>query len=208
MGRRKGTVIDRQQVIEKALAVIDRDGLDGLNIRKLGDEIGFNGASLYHHFKDKDEILYEVQHLLLETEGWMPAPGKDADWREVVSIAVTRHRASLLKHPNCAPLMVLPNRARSLGARERLASMMLERGVPARLVYTIIDSTEVLAYGSALLNPQNESPRDRLNLDGRSDLPNLRKVLKASSSSADRLFKSQLDALLDGWETLIAQEGA
>jgi TetR/AcrR family transcriptional regulator, tetracycline repressor protein len=204
VGRRKGTVIDRQAVIEKALEVIDRDGLDGLNIRKLGDEIGFNGASLYHHFKDKDEILREVQHYLMETEGLAPDPGEHTHWREVVSLAVTRHRASMLKHPNCAPLMVGPARLRSFGARERLASMMLDQGVPARLIYTIIDSVEVLASGSALLNPQNEPPRERLNIEGRTDLPNLRKALRSSGNSSDRVFKAQLNVLLDGWETLIA----
>lgn len=207
VGRRKGTVIDRQAVIVKALEVIDRDGLDGLNIRKLGDEIGFNGASLYHHFKDKEEILREVQHHLMETEGLAPAAGADAHWRDVVSLAVTRHRASMLKHPNCAPLMVGPSRLRSFGARERLASMMLEQGVPARLIYAIIDSVEVLASGSALLNPQNDAPGERLNLEGRTDLPHLRKMLRATGSSSDRIFKLQLDALLDGWETLIDSGG-
>jgi AcrR family transcriptional regulator len=206
VGRRKGTVIDRQAVIAKALEVIDRDGLEGLNIRKLGDEIGFNGASLYHHFKDKSEILREVQHYLLETEGLAPAIGTDTHWREVVSLAVTRQRAMLLRHPNCAPLMVSPSRARSLGARERLAALMLEQGVPARLVFSIIDSVEVLAYGSALLNPQNEGPRERFSIDGRSDLPSLRKVLRSGGSSPDRVFKAQLDALLDGWATVIANE--
>ena len=49
----------RTRALEEALRIIDDEGLDALSIRRLADVLGVKGASLYHHFKDKDDrILY------------------------------------------------------------------------------------------------------------------------------------------------------
>lgn len=45
--------------------IIDEHGLQGLSIRRLAEALGVNGASLYHHFRNKDEILAGVAELAL-----------------------------------------------------------------------------------------------------------------------------------------------
>jgi hypothetical protein len=121
---------------------------------------------------------------------------------------VARYRAALLKHPNIAPLMA-PGMMRPLGiaGRESMIEKMLDAGVPLELTYPIIDSIETLAFGSALLNPEQARPRERFKVDNAEDYPRLDSALRVAPASADRLFRTQLDALLDGWTTLIAQEG-
>lgn len=47
----------RQQVIDAALRVIHRRGLDKTTIRDIADEAGFSIGVLAHYFKDKDDIL-------------------------------------------------------------------------------------------------------------------------------------------------------
>ena len=66
MPRPKEPLIKPAEAVATALEVIDRDGLDGFNIRKLAHELGVNPSSLYHHFHDKNEILNRVCGLVLE----------------------------------------------------------------------------------------------------------------------------------------------
>lgn len=195
--------------MKTALALIDRDGTETFSIRRLGDELGVNGASLYHHFKDKDEILDGVRRLVMREGGVQATDSSRLTWREYAARSVARYRAALLKHPNIAPLMA-PGMMRPLGitGREYLVGRMVEAGVPLHLAYPIIDSIETLAFGSALLNPEQVPPRQRFKVGNAEDYPNLDRALKATSTSADRLFRLELDALLDGWTELIAREAS
>ncbi len=206
MGRPKTPLINRDDAITTALALIDRDGLETFSIRRLGDELGVNGASLYHHFKDKDEILDGVRRLVLRESGVLATGSKPLTWREYAARSVARYRAALLKHPNIAPLMA-PGMMRPLGiaGRESMIETMLDAGVPLALTYPIIDSIETLAFGSALLNPEQARPRDRFKVDNAESYPQLDRALRTAPTSADRLFRLQLDALLDGWTAQIAQ---
>jgi TetR/AcrR family tetracycline transcriptional repressor len=202
-------VIDRAEVIVKAIEIIDADGLDALSIRRLGKELGVNGASLYHHFQDKEEILQGVRLLVLQEARVLPPTAKGATWHDYVTRSVARYRAALLRHPNTAPLMA-PEIMRpvGLGHRERLVAKMIEEGIPVRYCYPIIDSAETLAFGSALLNPRQLSPRDRFAGRSKDGLPHLDRAIRSTSRSAERLFTLELQALLTGWATTIERDSA
>lgn len=155
-----------------ALDVIDRDGLESFNIRRLAQELGVNPSSLYHHFHDKDEILNGVCRLVLD-EARVVAPLRAAaSWQDYVKKSVARFRRALMSHPNVAPLMT-PNGP--LGGFDdsivhRGEVVLDEQGVPDEYIHPIIESINALAFGSAMLNP-----------------------------SPDRSFEMQIDALLEGW---------
>jgi AcrR family transcriptional regulator len=44
-------------IAEVALAVVDTDGLDGLTMRRVAEELGTGPASLYAHVADKNEMI-------------------------------------------------------------------------------------------------------------------------------------------------------
>lgn len=203
MGRPKALLVDRGEVVAKALDIIDKDGLGALSLRRLGTELGVTGAALYHHFADKNEILRGVAERVMA--GSVPKIS-GATWEEYVLESVTRYRAALLAHPNAAPLMqsrggrqVFDN-----APREYIVTLMLQDGVPRRLCYPIIDSMETMAYGAAMMNPRSLPLHERLGLQGPSEQPNLQKVVRATPKAAERLFQLQLEALLAGWKALIA----
>lgn len=206
MGRPKVPLVDREEVVAKALDIIDRDGLDALSLRRLGTELGVTGAAMYHHFADKDEILRGVVELVLSREVLPKLKG--GTWEDYVMGSVTRYRAALLAHPNAAPLMS-PRGAQppfDNRLREFIVTKMLEVGVPKRFCYPIMDSAECLAFGSAIMNPRQLPIHERLGLHGRSDQPNLQKVVRATAKAADRVFGLELQALLEGWKAMIAAE--
>ena len=208
MGRPKVPLIDRDEAIAKALELIDLDGIEAFSIRKLGGALGVNGASLYHHFKDKDEILHGVRLLILrEARVFLPA-SKNATWQDYVAKSVTRYRAALLAHPNAAPLMT-PGRMRPIGLahRDHLVTKMLKDGVPPHYCYPIIDSVETLGFGSALFNPQQLPPGQRFAPLPLDELPGLDLAVRSAFRTADRLFRLELQALLEGWTALIDREG-
>ena len=79
MARPRVPLISRRKALEAALQIIDGEGLKALSIRRLGEVMNVNGASLYHHFKDKDDILVGVAQLALAD---VTAPRSDSDnWR-------------------------------------------------------------------------------------------------------------------------------
>ncbi len=51
------TGLDRQQIIETALQLLNDVGLKNLTTRRLAERLGVRSASLYWHIKDKDELL-------------------------------------------------------------------------------------------------------------------------------------------------------
>lgn len=201
MARPKTPLIERAAVVAKALEIIDRDGLDGFNIRKIGKELGVNGASLYHHFSDKEAILHGVRLRVIRESnvGDPPAPGEP--WQRYLHRTTAGYRRSLLRHPNVAPLLspAVVLRPFSFLLRERVAAKLLQDGVPPRLVFPIMDSAETLAYSSALLNPRQLTPDARLDPRPDDEVPSLTRSLQAAPRSPDQLFDLQLGALIDGW---------
>ncbi len=63
-GRRQA--LDRQTIIQTALVLLDKVGIDALSTRRLAAELGIKSASLYWHFKDKNELLNEMSGAMFE----------------------------------------------------------------------------------------------------------------------------------------------
>ena len=208
MPRPKEPLIKPAEAVATALEVIDRDGLDGFNIRKLAQELGVNPSSLYHHFHDKNEILNRVCVLVLEESRVLAPLRVDAPWQVYVKKSVAQYRRALMRHPNVAPLMTpngpLGNFGDSLGRRG--VAVQLAQGVPAKYIYAIIDSINSLAFGSALLNPQSSEEDAQIGPAPTSDVAGLSEVLRSAPRSRDRLFEMQIDALLEGWTAILDRE--
>lgn len=209
MPRPKQPLIKPAEAVAKALEVIDRDGLDGFNLRLLAQELGVNPSSLYHHFHDKNDILNRVCLLVLdESRVFAPMRVDEAAWQVYVKKSVALYRRALMRHPNVAPLMTpggpLGHFSDSLGRRG--VTEMLAEGVPSKYIFAIIDSVNSLAYGSALLNPQSDGADGQLGLAANSDVPGLSEVLRSAPRSPERLFEMQVDALLEGWTAILDRE--
>jgi AcrR family transcriptional regulator len=49
--------LTKAAVVERALTLVDKTGLDALTMRKLATELGVTPMALYWHFRGKDELL-------------------------------------------------------------------------------------------------------------------------------------------------------
>ena len=51
------TRLNRSAVVDRALALADREGLEALTIRRLATELGVTPMALYWHFRSKEELI-------------------------------------------------------------------------------------------------------------------------------------------------------
>jgi AcrR family transcriptional regulator len=201
-------VIDKYAVLSAALVIVDREGLAALNIRRLGDELGVHGASLYHYFESKDDILQGVQGLALARLRVHEIEAVGRSWQDWLIDMTIAFREALLAHPNVAPLMMHGESNKLLGAEVRDAAVrvLVAGGVPEPLVMSITESFETLAFGSAMIDP---AQRGFAPLDGADEIyPDLASALRTTTDGPGERFEAAAWALISGWEAVIERTTA
>jgi TetR/AcrR family transcriptional regulator, tetracycline repressor protein len=148
-GRPRVPRISRRRALEVALAIIDNEGLGALSMRRLGDALQVNKASLYHHFTNKEAILVGATELALAE---VTAPRNEADsWRVWMPLNAYLLRSALIAHPDLIPIML---RRVSLGIGraevEAAVARLQAEGVPEAAVVPLMESLEMVAIVSAL----------------------------------------------------------
>jgi AcrR family transcriptional regulator len=97
--------LSRERIAAAALALVDREGLAALSTRRLGDELGCEAMSIYHHFPSKAHLMDALVDLML-AEARVPAAG-EGHWLERLRLAAHGFRAMALKHPEFFPFFAV-----------------------------------------------------------------------------------------------------
>jgi AcrR family transcriptional regulator len=71
--------LSRERILEAALEVSAREGVDALSMRRLAQELDVWPMSVYRYFQDKDALLDAMAAGLV---GQIPEPSHDGPWRE------------------------------------------------------------------------------------------------------------------------------
>ena len=82
----------------KAIEIADRDGLGGLSMRRLADELGITAMSLYGYVPSKAELL-DVMADRAYGEIASPALTPPTPWRARLAALAQQHWTLLLSHP-------------------------------------------------------------------------------------------------------------
>ena len=89
--------LNRERVLQAAVELADRDGLEALSMRRLGAELGVEAMSLYNHVANKDDLLDGIVDMV--TTEFEDPRAIDGDWRAVIRrCGLTMHDV-LLRHP-------------------------------------------------------------------------------------------------------------
>ncbi|MCW2685586.1 MAG: TetR family transcriptional regulator [Mycobacterium sp.] len=112
-GREDGHV-SRAMILRSALRIIDRDGVDGLSMRRLSDEVRRDPTVLYRHVPNKAALLDGIAEIVL---GQLRVDTTDPDWTAQLRIVAHDFRRLALAHPNVVPLLVTRPLATPLGRR-------------------------------------------------------------------------------------------
>jgi TetR/AcrR family transcriptional regulator, tetracycline repressor protein len=100
--RRARQPLDRDRVVQAALTLMDRVGLDGLTMRCLADELGVTAGSMYRHVRDKDELLVLLADALA---GQVPLVARHVPWQQALFDMGVAYRQVLLRHRDAARLL-------------------------------------------------------------------------------------------------------
>jgi TetR/AcrR family transcriptional regulator, tetracycline repressor protein len=101
-GRPRQGTLTRERVLEEALAVMDREGLEALTMRSLADHLRVTPMALYNHVRNKKDLLGSVaEHLT----GRIDFECDAQDWRDRIRTCFRRLRDACLAHPSAVRLM-------------------------------------------------------------------------------------------------------
>ncbi|MEU4807542.1 TetR family transcriptional regulator [Actinosynnema sp. NPDC023587] len=133
-----------------ALALVDRDGLAGLSMRKLAAELGVRAASLYGHVATKDDLLHDLAAGILEE---VDVSGfAEGDWRHGLTTCARSYRAALAEHPNIVPFLAYGPAHRETSSRrlDVVRGGLVAAGWGRREATMIAASLVYLVLGAAL----------------------------------------------------------
>jgi TetR/AcrR family tetracycline transcriptional repressor len=88
--------LSRELILEAAGRLIEKDGMDGLSMRRLAQELDVWPMSVYRYFQDKDALL---DALADEAVIGVAGPSAGGPWRPRVKALVNRIRTALDASP-------------------------------------------------------------------------------------------------------------
>jgi AcrR family transcriptional regulator len=97
------TRLDRATIIAAAAELLDRDGLDGLTMRRLATELGVAPMATYRHFADRAAL---VDALIDDTASRIDIPAPTGDWRLDLKAIARSLRSGLLARPALIPVVI------------------------------------------------------------------------------------------------------
>jgi len=96
--RGRPAVIDRDAVIDGALRLINKVGVDGLTMKGLADELGVTTMAAYRYVDNKEMLVELVVQRVLSRE----APSSDGDWSEQLWAVLWTNFEEVARYPGLA----------------------------------------------------------------------------------------------------------
>lgn len=153
--------LTRDRVLEAALHLADRDGIDGLSMRKLGQALGVEAMAVYYHLANKDEVLDGIVDLVF-AEVHLPVAG--APWKDEMRRRGISLYKVLQRHPWAIGMMETRVHAgpANLGHHDAVIGNLQAAGFSSAMVahaYSVLDG---YIYGFALTKTSLpfETPED------------------------------------------------
>lgn len=115
-------VLTREQIVGSAIALVDRDGLSALSMRRLAGELGVGPMTLYYHVPDKaalEDLIFDA--VMSEVDFTADDPSLEPEARTVALGHALRE--TLLAHPNTVPI-TLSRSARTPGQLRPVDTML------------------------------------------------------------------------------------
>lgn len=161
--------LHRADVVDGAIAILDRYGLADLTMRRLAGSLQVQPGALYWHFPNKQALLGAVADKILAP---MEDPIEAAEWSEQITELAHRLRDCLLAYRDGAELVsaTYASRLTTSKGRERLVSAAIRAGMPRQeaelaaftLLYYVlgetVDEQSRMQMDSAGALPEGASP--------------------------------------------------
>lgn len=150
MARPRTPLLSRDRIRDKALELIDSDGLAELSMRKLARELGVQAASLYSHYATKDEVLDGIADAVMQQVD--ASAFEREEWPAALAAWARSYRAALAAHPKFVPFIAAGpgERAAALRNADLVHGGLVRAGWPPRYATMIGAATKYLVLGAAM----------------------------------------------------------
>jgi AcrR family transcriptional regulator len=124
--REPRTQLSRALILDAALEIADRDGVERLSMRRLAGALGRDPMALYRYAANKEALLDGLAERVLEQ---LHVDTADNDWESQLRTIARSYRGLALAHPHIVPLLVTrplatPLALRPLGTLRPLESIL------------------------------------------------------------------------------------
>ena len=204
--------LTRERIIDVALSLLDSDGLVGLTMRRLAEELGVGTMTLYGYFRTKDALL---DALVDSTARYEPPSRPGGSWKPELRDLMVRLHKGHRRHPGIVELRLKRPliSAGALAVTERAMQILLDAGFTKQEASRAYRTLFIYTFGFSAFGPGDRGDIEREStLRAIKELPRDRypalteSIREASSAMADQeVFGLGLDCILDGLELRLAR---
>jgi AcrR family transcriptional regulator len=141
--------LSKDRVLQAAVALAARGGIESLTMRRLADELDAGAMSLYHYVPNKEELLDGMVDIVFSE---IELPSTDGDWRTAMRRRAISTREVLNRHRWAVGLMesrTTPGPA-SLRLHNAVLGCLREAGFSIELTIQAYSVQDAYIYGFAL----------------------------------------------------------
>ncbi len=212
------TPLSRERVLAAAVELADREGIDTLSMRRLGQELGVEAMSLYNHVASKEDLLDGMVDLIV---GEIDPPATSGPWKKALRDRIFSARRAMLRHPWASAVITSRNNASPVVMRymDTTGGIMRGGGFSVDLMHHAFHAlgSRVLGFSQELYDDSGaDADPDQMALMARQmadQFPNIVAVMEqithddasvVGSGCDDQFeFGFALDLILDGLERQI-----
>ncbi len=194
--------LTRDRVLRAAVEVVDREGVDALSMRRLGQQLGVEAMSLYRYVPSKADLLDGIHEAIL-AEVVAPRPARE--WRKTARAYARAFRSALVAHPNAVSLFATRPAVTSASLRhvEGGFALLREAGFDIGDAVSAFQVLVSFVVGHTLASHAPAREDERSTLDYRdlepSEFPALVEAAgELGNRDLEKEFEFGLDVVLEG----------
>jgi AcrR family transcriptional regulator len=151
--------LSRARVLDTAIELADREGIDAVSMRRLGQELGVEAMSLYTHVRSKDDVLDGMADAVVER---IAVGRRGHGWQQTLRAMILGARTVMLNHPWAARVIETREQPGPATIRymDAVAATLLDGGFTVDIAHHAMHvlGSRVLGFGQDLFDDGADDP--------------------------------------------------
>jgi AcrR family transcriptional regulator len=199
--------LKREQIVSTALALVDRNGLKALSMRRLGAELGVDPMAVYYHIPNKQALLDAIVEAVMAGID-LSVDNPTAPPEERILCAARAYRDTMLAHVKALPILLAHGPATPAAMRpvERLIGILRDAGLPPAQAFAGMQVIAAMVRGAVGMGMAMEATKPAhpeqteatLRLLPPSEFPNLMESIPFAGEFFEHGFEFGICALARG----------
>ena len=212
--------LSRERVLQTAVTLADRDGVEGVSMRKIAQELGVVPMALYKHVAGKDELLGGMIDVVISQ---IDPPATDLGWKAAIRERILSARRALLRHPWASRVMESRTQPTPvvMAYMDSMIGMFIAGGFSIDLTHHVLHAmgSRLMGFSQELFNDQTDpdNPIQPAMIEAIGETyPSIYQLWQTVSHEDESIvgpgcddqfeFEFSLDLMLDGIERLRQRE--